>query len=187
MKKSCFSLLFALTLGAASLCTAAGPLFPVVAGGRWGFIDKSGTTVINPQFDRADRFAHGLAPIKSGRWGYVDEAGKLAINPQFDRADPFSEGLAVIKLGGGPVSEPYAPYDPRPFDPFRGGGGGGRFGFITPDGKYVINPEFDDARGFSEGLAAVKMGHWGFIDKSGKTVINPQFDDTVRFPSRWRR
>ena len=97
MKKTSFYMLFTLAAWlAASASFAATILFPVVVGGRWGFVNKSGEIVINPQFDRAEGFAEGLAPVKMGRWGYVDPAGKVAINPQFDRADSFSEGL-----GGG--------------------------------------------------------------------------------------
>lgn len=158
---------------AASVCVAASALFPVTVGGRWGFADKSGQIVINPQFDRAEVFAGDLAPVRSGRWGYVDASGKLVINPQFDSAAAFSEGLAAVRLGGGPD------FDPRPWSPFHGGGG--RYGFIDKDGKFVINPQFDDARSFADGFAAVKMGHWGFIDKTGKIIINPQFDDAESF------
>ena len=74
---------------AASACMAASALFPVTVGGRWGFVDKSGQTVINPQFDRAEVFADGLAPVRMGRWGYVDPSGKVVINPQFDNAAVF--------------------------------------------------------------------------------------------------
>ncbi|HEX7578228.1 MAG TPA: WG repeat-containing protein, partial [Verrucomicrobiae bacterium] len=171
MKKSLFYTLFTVAMfSATTVCTAASILYPVVVNGRWGFVNKSGETVINPQFDRAEVFAEGLAPVKMGRWGYVDASGKVVINPQFDKADVFSEGLAAVKLGGGGP----APYDPRPFAPF---GGGGRYGYINPEGKFIINPQFDDAGPFSGGLAAVKMGHWGFVDKTGKVVINPQFDE----------
>ncbi|EMU6300714.1 WG repeat-containing protein, partial [Campylobacter coli] len=45
-------------------------------------------------------------------------------------------------------------------------------------GKFVIEPKFDDAWNFNEGLAGVELnGKWGFIDKSGKIVIEPKFDD----------
>ena len=177
MKKSWFSILFIMAmLSVLSVGTAADILYPVVVGGRWGYVNKSGETVINPQFDRAGIFAEGLAPAKMGRWGFVDAAGKVVVNPQFDQADVFSEGLAAVRLGGGGPG----PFDdPRPWSPWHGGGG--RYGFVDHDGKYIINAQFDDAGDFSGGLAAVKMGHWGFIDKSGKMVINPQFDEAESF------
>ena len=48
-------------------------------------------------------------------------------------------------------------------------------------GKFVINPQFDSANDFREGLAAVrigdhKTGKWGYIDKQGKIAINFQFN-----------
>lgn len=54
---------------------------------------------------------------------------------------------------------------------------GDRYGFINTKGRYVINPQFDDALWFSEGLARIKVGDkYGFIDTKGEIVINPQFD-----------
>ena len=41
-------------------------------------------------------------------------------------------------------------------------------------GKFVINPQFNDAKDFSDGLAAVRKsekGKYGFIDKTGRFVI----------------
>ncbi|MCL4479776.1 MAG: WG repeat-containing protein, partial [Deltaproteobacteria bacterium] len=54
---------------------------------------------------------------------------------------------------------------------------GGAVGYINKSGKFVINPQFDEAWVFTDGLAMIKLGNKrGFIDKSGKYVINPQFD-----------
>lgn len=51
---------------------------------------------------------------------------------------------------------------------------GDKWGYIDTTGKFVINPQFDEARLFQEGLAAVEIGgKWGEIDKTGKIVINP--------------
>jgi WG containing repeat len=48
---------------------------------------------------------------------------------------------------------------------------------LRATGFVVITPQFDDALGFSGGLAAAKIdGKVGFIDKSGLFVITPQFD-----------
>jgi len=38
----------------------------------------------------------------------------------------------------------------------------------------VINPQFDEARAFSLGLAPVAVGEaWGYIDKTGRFIWNP--------------
>lgn len=48
--------------------------------------------------------------------------------------------------------------------------------------KQTIAPKYEDARSFSEDLAAVKYGgKWGYIDKSGKVVIDFQYDEAYSF------
>ena len=86
-----------IALSVAAVTALAAPLYPVVVNDRWGYVDKAGTLVINPQFERAEPFAAGLAGVRLGRrWGFVDAAGKLSINPQFDGAGSFSDGLAAV-------------------------------------------------------------------------------------------
>lgn len=47
---------------------------------------------------------------------------------------------------------------------------------------WVIEPHFDDAALFSEGLAAACIGgKYGFIDHSGAWVIEPQYDGAESF------
>ena len=41
-----------------------------------------------------------------------------------------------------------------------------------------MHPQFDSAKGFSEGLSAVKMGNkWSYINKEGISVIDLSFGD----------
>ncbi|MCF6319544.1 MAG: WG repeat-containing protein, partial [Proteobacteria bacterium] len=41
---------------------------------------------------------------------------------------------------------------------------------------FIIEPRFENAGGFSEGLAAVRVdGNYGYIDLSGQVAIRPQF------------
>lgn len=50
----------------------------------------------------------------------------------------------------------------------------GRYAFIDGSGKMVVQPQFQDAGKFEEGLAPVKVnGRWGYINKDGKYVWNP--------------
>jgi hypothetical protein len=54
---------------------------------------------------------------------------------------------------------------------------GFKFGYISRSGRIVVKPQFDSARGFSEGLARVEINErYGFIDSSGRMAINPIFN-----------
>jgi len=68
------SVFAALALSLANACAA--PLFPVVIGDRWGFADQSGKVVINPQFERAEPFASGLAEVRLDKWGYLNASAR---------------------------------------------------------------------------------------------------------------
>jgi len=49
-----------------------------------------------------------------------------------------------------------------------------KYGYIDKTGKIVIEPKFDNAWSFSEGLARVKIDDKdGYIDKTGKYVWEP--------------
>jgi hypothetical protein len=143
---------------------------------------RTGTFAINPQFDDAAPFSEGLAFVvigdaNAGKVGYIDKSGKLVISPRFDsgvippsfladrhlsdrtylfRAKGFHEGLAAVLIGSPST---------------------GRYGYIDTTGKMVINPQFNYAVDFSEGLAFIRdeaTGRYGYIDKTGKVVVNPQ-------------
>ena len=72
-------------------------LIPVKQGEYWGYVDKDGKFVINPQFKQAYTFAEDLALIQNseGKYGFIDEQGKLTIPAVYKDATSFSEGLAL--------------------------------------------------------------------------------------------
>jgi WG containing repeat len=134
-----------------------------------GYIDKTGTPVIKPQFDWASNFSEGLAAvgIKENdvtKWGYIDKTGTWVIEPQYDSAGFFSEGLAPVG-----VSETHDP----------GSVTDDRWSYIDETGKVVITLQQGQVpREFSGGIAQVdgytdvtkgpdSMAH---IDTSGKVI-----------------
>ena len=55
-------------------------------------------------------------------------------------------------------------------------------GYIDFDGAMIIEPSFDDAGPFSEGLGSVKIrGKWGAIGPDGKIEIEPFSDLALHF------
>lgn len=54
----------------------------VEVGDKYGYVDKTGQYVINPQFDAAFPFNEGLAMVNiGGKIGYIDKTGKYIWNP----------------------------------------------------------------------------------------------------------
>lgn len=80
--------------------------------GKYGFKNKAGEFVIEPQYAYAYEFTNSLAAVnlnrtwyrtEEGKWyyenhyGYIDSKGKTIIGFQFDEAHPFNKyGVAVV-------------------------------------------------------------------------------------------
>lgn len=57
-----------------------------------------------------------------------------------------------------------------------------KWGFVNLDGQICIEPQFDSASSFHEGVAAVELnGKYGYVDYQGKFVIIPKFADADDF------
>lgn len=168
-------------------------LFPIKQNDMWGYINRQGEIVIQPQFSKAWFFSEDLAVacIEPYKCGFIDETGKFVVNPQFESVSNFSEGLAVVqsekkigyidKTGKFAISPQFDLMNIEIYSSFSESLAtvkiGNKYGFIDKTGKFVINPQFEFALPFTDGLAAIKIGSkWGSIDKEGKIVIHPQFD-----------
>ena len=58
----------------------------------------------------------------------------------------------------------------------------GRYGYVNNIGKFVLEPQYENAQPFSDFLAAVKQdGKWGYINGEGKFVVEPHFEDAYLF------
>lgn len=175
------------------------------------YMDRSGRTLWKGRFASTRPYSEGLAafeavgkpPVRvlqngdftyadySGLMGYVDTTGKITISAQFADAGPFRGGLARVVLDGYCHRlEPDGVREGTPTTGYPTSCGGApenatatcRVGFIDRNGRFSIRAQFESARDFSEGRAAVRIqGRWGFIDKSGTTVIPATYDEAMPF------
>ena len=52
-------------------------LLPVLVNGKYGYINRTGKTVVKPQFNFGSDFSQGLAVVAiNGKWGCIDNTGK---------------------------------------------------------------------------------------------------------------
>ncbi len=178
-------------------------LYPIKVDGKYGFMDRSGKTVITPQFDETVGFSEGLAPVRIGtKVGYINTRGAVVITPQFDDTSApggiplvvyeFRYGRACVVLGarfgfidkdGKLVHSPdlrFALWFSGDLAPVTTATG--EQAFVNRSGNEVMSGKFESVGGFTAGLAPARSGgKWGFIDTTGKWVINPQFEEARNF------
>lgn len=66
---------------------------------KYGYIDKTGNYIVNPQFSYAKDFSDGLAVVKSNdKYGYIGKDGKYVINPQYEYARDFKMEWQLFQL-----------------------------------------------------------------------------------------
>lgn len=140
-------------------------LFPVYEQpGRAGYIDVSGTLVIDYVFEAALPFSDGLSVVKiNGKYGYIDLRGEITIEPQFTVGAPFQDGAAEVTKEE-------------------------KTGFIDTHGNMLFySDKYETICGFCEGLAlarVAKSGLWGYVDKAGLFAIPPRFPHARDFSER---
>jgi WG containing repeat len=123
------TIVISISASAQSKSVEARALFPIEQNGKWGYIDLSGKTIIDPRFDAANEFSEGFAAIEiKGKWGFIDEDGKTVVDARYSAAHEFSEGLARVQIGG---------------DKY---GLNGKWGFIDYAGRMAIEPQYDDLK-----------------------------------------
>lgn len=123
-------------------------------GDLWGYIDKRGSIVVDPQFRSAGGFSEGLAAVRlHGTYGYIDKTDSFVISPRFDLALPFNNGIACVYIDG-------------------------KAALIDVHGKLVIQPLYKRINPFdSSSLAIVETESeaFGVINRSGSLIIDTAF------------
>lgn len=118
--------------------------------GKYGFINMNNETVIPFRYDFAGKVSSNMARVQKGNtWTFINVATRTELPLQFYGANDFSEGLASV------LNE------------------NGQWGFINPQGIYVIAPKYIKAEEFHNGQAMVHDGNsFIHINTSGQIVGN---------------
>ncbi len=157
-----------------------GPLFAYQKDGLWGFIDKTGDVIFEPQFstDYAEpRFSSGYAIVKyKGRPMYLSQRGDVVVPPkEVSVLSGYSGGLFKVNIG----------------QKIKMGdilASAGRWGFMDAEGEMKIQATFANVGTFSDGLASAaqvvagqRRAKWGYIDMRGEWIVPPKFQQAQTF------
>ena len=166
---------------------------------KYGYLDETGKEVIPARFQKAELFRNGLAAVKENdKWGYIDSSGEYVIQPQYDDADSFFANVAEVKQNGesliinknGEVKQQgISIYDPYRSEECQQEGRmvicneNDKYGYMSVDGELIVEPKFNEAYPFSDGVALVLVAQpegstntdYGYIDPEGNYVLEPQY------------
>ncbi|WP_223032172.1 WG repeat-containing protein [Hanstruepera marina] len=158
-----------------------------------GFIDTNGKVVIEPKFKKVFNFENGYAKVLEGeKWGLIDTSGNYFVKTEYDGVSNFYNGNVVANKGesygliiNGEFKE--IPGAEKIWDFSVNGTNtyakkNDKIGFIDSEGNWIVEPQYDKARAFINGLAPVLKGkEWGYINTSGEVVIPFQYRDAEIF------
>jgi len=160
---------------------------------KWYFIDKAGNKAIDKKFTDVHDFSEGYAAVSiDGKWGWIDKKGKFIFGNDFQECKSFSEGFAAFKKGDawglinnkgkiiaqpnyfdvGEMHEHFATFSMGPKN----------VGFIDTLGNIVVQPQFESASNFKNGIAYVaKNSQIGLMRKDGTFFCDSKFDSAPNF------
>ncbi|MBX3130804.1 MAG: WG repeat-containing protein [Polyangiaceae bacterium] len=145
--------------------------FPAVA--LWGLLRRDGQCVWLPAARALTDMVEGFARVEWSAGGYdlVDRDGGLLFGEPVSGCGTFREGRCAASVGE-------------------------LWGYVDDRGSWVVEPRFQQASAFSEGVAAVRLagGGFRFIDRDGDSRGDAEFDEAglhcgglarVRRGDRW--
>ena len=117
-------------------------------GGKWGFTDRSGKIVIQPEYDEVFNFKEDLCCVeKDEHFGFINREGIEVIPIIYECALSFSEGFACVYKSG-------------------------KCGYINKENEVVIDFSFDAGTSVENGSCHIKRDEkWGELTLSDPTNI----------------
>lgn len=166
---------------------------------NYRYYDCISEKYILEKYEQATVFNNDIAAVKQDEsWNLIDKEGKKISKLNFSDIKIYSDSEFLIEdCFIGANKGKYGIYsskgklinelDGKNVDLYYGEqiayqDKNGKWGFLDKKNKVVIKPTYEEARSFSNGMAAVKKdGKWGYINKENEVVIDYQFEDAGYF------
>ena len=160
--------------------------------GKYSYCDSELNKLFG-EYDDATAFNNGIAAVKeNGQWKIINNEGNAKSSTEY--ADVVADeknivfrndrlfvgdgtGYIMIDSSGKQIgNEKYENAHCFADSTYAAVENDGKWFFIDKNAKRLSDKTYEDARSYSNGLAAVKIsGRWGFVDTDENVVIEQQF------------
>lgn len=174
-------------------------LTPVQINGKYYYIDLDGNRISGP-YEFASTYINNLAAVEvsENKWKIIDAKGNAVSDTILQDVVLDESGCCLIGENRDRIiaknNDVYSVYksdlsgkindfncdkiDIYTSDELIATKANGKWGFSSIDGKVAIEPQYNDAKSFSNGLAAVSNGTtWSLIDRNSNEVVKGNFTD----------
>lgn len=161
---------------------------------NWYYLNCVKNEKAHGSYTKASNYTDGIAAVcKGNEWILVDTDGNSLNIKKFSDIKLHGNGdyqyggimiaaengeYGIYNAKGERISELHA----KDMDVYMGGpiaycdNATGKWGMVSHTGDVVITPSYEEAKSYSNNLAAISNGEmWGFINQSGELVIDYQF------------
>jgi len=128
-------------------------LYPFPKDGKWGYINSSGRTVIQPIYESASFFIDGLAKISQLNdrneylYGFINKNGGTVIPPKFISVSDFKGGIARVKIKN-------------------------QFSYLLKNGTIINKNKYDNIFPATNGFSIMCSNElYGFTDINGDVIV----------------
>jgi len=158
-----------------------------------GLLGTDGKLILEPKYDIIKKFWNGHAKVKSGElWGIINQKGEVIIPAEYNELGTYNtngvwgrkgDNFGIVLNGKLKVVEGadkiWNFHDNSSLTYARKNK---KWGFVNQKGEWVIQPAYDKAKTFVNGLAPVSKGKiWGYINEKGEEVISFDYRDAEIF------
>lgn len=164
----------------------SGGLMGVLIHGDWGYVDYSGNICITPQWAEVGTFSDNglaMATLNGISYGYINKNGEWIIEPIWTDAYDFVKGYAIVEAESGTglidehgniIIQPIWAGVDYPAEGMVGiSTDDWLYGYMNLEGDWVIEPKYEYAEWFSNGIARVYASDtetYIWINRSGEVV-----------------
>jgi hypothetical protein len=129
-------------------------LYPAGKDGMTGFVNSSGSWVIEPQFSETGTFSEQVSRYRNTlAWGLIGIDGRIISEPKWDEIKDFSAGIAIAKADG-------------------------QFHLLNKKGEVLNDSGYDRICRLNQGYFLVeKAGKQGLLDNLGAELLPIEFEN----------
>lgn len=162
--------------------------------GKWGAYSKEGKKILPAVYDDILSGQDQIFVVKQkGLFGVADATGKVCVAPAYQKISAMNDGkvyaalskdnvYTFLDLDGKPLSTRTYEDVKRVDEDIAAVKIADKWGYVTVDGKTLVDPKYDDIAPFHEGYGlAARDGQISIFDKSG-TIVGKASGEKVMLP-----